>query len=288
VGMMAEINPLYPITELTQAQYDALGVKDANTLYAIPFDGVPPSHQRPTPGSTLPCALITQADYESLGTYDGNTLYCIPYYDETKIAVVLLDENAELTDDVAYFETIADSSTYLKDNAANRYLVHIGELTGISTIGNAAYNSCTALRRINLPDSITEIRFGAFYATSLTEITIPNSVTSMSEQPFANCTSLTRAVLPNSITAIPYLCFAGCTLLNDIAIPDSVTGINNFAFDECTSLTSISIPSSVSAIGPYGFYRCTNITFIIDKPEGSISGGSAPWGATNATVIWTG
>lgn len=283
---MAEINPLYPIIELTQAQYDALGVKDANTLYAIPFDGVPTSHQRPVSGSTLPCVLITQADYDSLGTYDGKILYCIPQYDETKIAVVLLDENDELTDNVTYFETIADSAAYLAGNAANRFLVHIGESTGISTIGNAAYNSCTALRRIDLPDSITEIRHGAFYATSLTEITIPNSVTSMSEQPFANCTSLTRAVLPNSITTIPNLCFSGCTLLNNIAIPESVIYINNFAFNECTSLTSMSIPSSVSAIGSYGFYRCTDITITIDKPEGSISG--APWGATNATVIWTG
>ena len=275
------------IIELSQAEYDALEVKDQTQVYGITDN---PHSESPYEYKYSKCYLGT-VELERIFIGDTQVWGSTPTppgpaWDETRIAVVKLDSDDEPTDSVMYFETIADSKAYLTDNAESRYLVHIGESTGISTIGNAAYNSCTALRRIDLPDSITGIGYAAFYATSLAEITIPNSVTSMSEQPFAHCTSLTRVVLPNSITAIPNSCFSGCTLLNDVEIPDGVTGIDNFVFNDCASLTNISIPSSVRAITPYGFYGTTNLTITIDKPEGSISG--APWGATNATITWTG
>ena len=72
-----------------------------------------------------------------------------------------------------------------------------------------------------------------------------------------------------------------------IDIPSGVTSIGNNAFQNCTNLTAIDIPSSVTSIGNNAFTGCTNLTAItIHKAEGSITG--APWGATNATVVWDG
>ncbi|MGP1503778.1 MAG: leucine-rich repeat domain-containing protein, partial [Treponema sp.] len=77
--------------------------------------------------------------------------------------------------------------------------------------------------------------------TSLTTITIPNSVTEIGNRAFSYCTSLTTITIPNSITEIGEGTFYGCGSLTTITIPNSVTKIGDWAFENCTSLTSATI-----------------------------------------------
>ena len=84
--------------------------------------------------------------------------------------------------------------------------------------------------------------------SSLTSITIPNSVTSIGGWAFAYCDSLTSIVIPNSVTSIGYCAFSSCSSLNGIDIPNGVTRIGCNAFSYCTSLTFIKIPESVVLI----------------------------------------
>ncbi|MBR3974411.1 MAG: leucine-rich repeat protein, partial [Clostridia bacterium] len=98
--------------------------------------------------------------------------------------------------------------------------------------------------------------------TSLTSITIPNSVTSIGDYAFWKCTSLTSITIPNSVTSIGRSAFKGCTSLTSITIPNSVTSIGSSAFEGCTSLTSITIPNSVTSIGYHAFAGCTSLTSI--------------------------
>lgn len=76
---------------------------------------------------------------------------------------------------------------------------------------------------------------------SLTGIHIPNSVTSIDNYAFDNCTSLTSITIPNSVTSIGSYAFAGCTSLESVTIGDSVTSIGDAAFYYCTSLESITV-----------------------------------------------
>ena len=69
-------------------------------------------------------------------------------------------------------------------------------------------------------------------------------------------------------------------------IPDGVTKIGEFAFADCTRLKNVTIPSSVTSIANNAFDNTFIRTITINKPEDSISG--APWGASMATVVWTG
>jgi len=130
----------------------------------------------------------------------------------------------------------------------------------VRAIGDKAFQYCTSLREITIPDSVTSIGNYAFYeCTSLTEITIPDSVTSIGNYAFYECTSLTEITIPNSVTSIGHSAFSSCTSLREITIPDSVTSIGAYAFYYCTSLTEITIPDSVTSIGHFAFQNCTSL-----------------------------
>lgn len=76
-------------------------------------------------------------------------------------------------------------------------------------------------------------------------------------------------------------------LIEEVVIGDGITSIGDRAFLNCSSLTSVTIGNGVTSIHMTAFNGCSNLTIItINKPQGSVSG--SPWGATNATVVWTG
>ena len=109
--------------------------------------------------------------------------------------------------------------------------------------------------------SVTSIGSGAFNGcTGLTSVTIPNSVTSIENFAFQNCSGLTSVTIPNSVTSIGGLAFSGCRSLTSIEIPNSVTSIGSRAFESCHSLTSITIPNSVTRIGSGPFGKCSGLT----------------------------
>ena len=87
-------------------------------------------------------------------------------------------------------------------------------------------------------------------------------VTSIGDRAFSYCTSLTSITIPDSVTSIENYAFLGCTSLTSITIPDSVTSIEAGAFESCTSLTSITIPDSVTSIENYAFLGCTGLNEI--------------------------
>jgi hypothetical protein len=81
---------------------------------------------------------------------------------------------------------------------------------------------------------------GAFEGcSSLTSITIPESVTEIGEHAFEGCSSLTSITIPESVTVIGESAFAGCSSLTSITIPKRVTVIGGYAFEDCSSLTSV-------------------------------------------------
>ena len=101
-----------------------------------------------------------------------------------------------------------------------------------------------------------------FASSKLTNVSIPNSVTSIGSSAFLGCLGLTNFTIPNSVTSIGYAAFSSCSGLTSITIPNSVTSIGSSAFSNCDDLTSIAIPNSVTSIGSYAFYDCNDLTSI--------------------------
>jgi hypothetical protein len=127
----------------------------------------------------------------------------------------------------------------------------------------SAFDGCVGLTNITIPNSVTSIGDAAFIGCSgLTSITIPNSVTSIGDNAFENCSGLTSITIGNSVISIGNYAFNSCSGLTSITIGNSVTSIGDYAFGYCSRLTSITIPNSVISIGNYAFISCRKLTSI--------------------------
>ncbi len=133
----------------------------------------------------------------------------------------------------------------------------------VTSIGDSTFEDFTSLTRVTLPNSVTSIGNNAFKnCTALNSVTLSNSVTSIGDWVFYNCRSLTRITLPNSLKTIGSDAFANCVSLTSIVIPNSVTLIDIATFAYCTSLTSVTLPNSLKVIRNTAFILCTSLTSI--------------------------
>ena len=156
---------------------------------------------------------------------------------------------------------------------------------GVTFIGDYAFMGCSSLSRLVIPESVTSIGDGAFsFCESLTSIIIPDSVTSIGADAFGNCTSLSNIDIPDGVTSIENGVFCGCHSLSNIVIPNSVTSIGDDAFHTCSSLTNIDIPDSVTSIGNNAFMSCSSLEYI-SLPKSVICLNGNPFPDWNGELI---
>ena len=130
-------------------------------------------------------------------------------------------------------------------------------------IGNSAFTYCTNLKKVTIPNSVTNIGSAAFrHCENLTHVLIPNSVTNIGRSAFYYCTNLTNVIIPNSVTFIDDFAFSYCDRLTNINIPNSVTSIGEYIFTSCDGLTSVTIGNSVASIKTSSFEHCHNLTSV--------------------------
>ena len=133
----------------------------------------------------------------------------------------------------------------------------------MTSIGEAAFCDCSSLTSVTIPDSVTSIGNYAFtYCSSLTSVTIPDSVTSIGSGTFWYCDNLISITLPDGLTSIGSDAFTGCGNLINVVIPESVTEIGHDAFKSCSKLISVEIPEGVTTINEQTFAYCSSLTSV--------------------------
>ncbi len=160
----------------------------------------------------------------------------------------------------------------------------------VTSIGDDAFRGCKSLQSVTIPESVTNIKGNPFYDCPARVINhsnhftmfegnlytsdrrklisylskeenfiIPDSVTSIGERVFEDCSSLHSVTIPDSVTSLGDGAFWDCKSLHSVTIPDSVTSIGDNAFNDCKSLQSVTIPNSVTSIGDDAFSSCTSL-----------------------------
>uniref|UniRef100_UPI0012DE7EE8 leucine-rich repeat domain-containing protein n=1 Tax=Eubacterium cellulosolvens TaxID=29322 RepID=UPI0012DE7EE8 len=119
---------------------------------------------------------------------------------------------------------------------------------GLISIGDGAFSLCKKLSQINIPDSVTDIGFGAFSGSGVTSVTIPSGITEIKKETFKKCDNLKEVNIPNSVTSICENAFCDCRSLKELNISNSLTSIGWGAFSGCSSLKEINLPNSVTTI----------------------------------------
>ena len=129
-------------------------------------------------------------------------------------------------------------------------------------VTNYKYNGAAA--DVTIPSRyqgkpVTTIGHAAFFNSAVTSVTIPDSVTSISDDAFGFCSQLTNISIPNSVTFIGFSAFNSCTSLKSITLPSSLSTIQSYAFYNCGNLKTIRIPVSVTSIGNCAFDVCPSL-----------------------------
>ena len=183
-------------------------------------------------------------------------------------------------------------STEDKQNLVELVLLNDGALT---TIGNYAFEDCTNLTSITIPDSVTTIGYNAFdYCIRLTDVYYTGDIASWCGISFGNNYANPKhyadnlyiggnlvegeLIIPSSVTTIGESAFWNCDSLTSIVIPDSVTTIGDYAFYYCRNLTSVTIGKGVTTIASLAFGECYHIAEVYNYSSLNISKGSGDYG----------
>lgn len=185
--------------------------------------------------------------------------------------------------DMTEANIVADGEYYLPNSSGKEYLPTentIGERMftsrglqtillpkSVTSIDDRAFSSCHSLNKVVIyENSVKTIGMAAFeYCSSLADIVLPEGVTTIARSAFWGCSSLSRIDLPEGVTTIGHSAFYGCEKLSSVKLPNSLTTIEGFAFLNCSKLKVVTGGMGLLYIKERAFCGCINLSDICLK-----------------------
>ena len=228
--------------------------------------------------------LNVVVSYKNIEITDASGIkYKVIDIEDDKHAEVVLatDKNIQsvnIPQTISYENDSYDVTVIQKD--AFRGLKKLTSVTinsNIGVIGDNAFDECSSLATLNLPEKLDSVGNQAFAHTAITEITVPNiqktgreffywctklkevgfrsSLTSLPGHIFRNCKSLETIDIPNGIKTIGESAFEGCSDLKNVELPEDLDSIGDGAFSECKAIKLLTLPATLRVIGSRAFYQ---------------------------------
>lgn len=193
---------------------------------------------------------------------------------------IVVNENTKFINTYAFSKNATIEKVILPDN--------------LVTIGDRAFENCTALSEVNIPSKVEEIPLygfsgcsslkkliipeniiiiapGAFSdCTGLIEIELPSKLEDIGDAAFNNCSSLKKIDIPATVESIGFGAFIDCALIEEIKVPEGIKKIYFETFEGCINLKSITLPASLEEISSDVFKGCmklNDITFTGTKDQ---------------------
>lgn len=213
---------------------------------------------------TLPSSVIQVGKL----AFKGCTALQNPVFNSTVFAA--------LPHDFSGSYTIPSGIKYIAGGACSECtgLTEVGLPATVMEIGPLAFDGCTSLKALSLPESgLLRIGDYAFNGCALKTFTMPATIESVGEAVFVDCEELTeltyakgtkivvptwfdgwsKVIVPEGVSTLGLSAFMQCQYLTDIKLPSTLTRIGTNAFAMCLNLHSLDLPAGVSYIGQMAF-----------------------------------
>ena len=216
----------------------------------------------------------------------------------TQLTVVWRANESHQNDDWIYIEKTNGTINLVRyiGSATNIFVPSLIGGKSVAEISDKCFIDQATITQVTIPDSVTSIGFGAFSGCNwLTSLTIPFINNYLGYMFGASSYSDNSSFIPGSLktiivtggTSIASDAFSGCGGLTSITLPNGLTSIEGSAFSGCSGLTSITIPNSVISIGSSAFSGCSGLTSItipngLTNIESSVFSGCS--GLTSITI----
>ena len=216
----------------------------------------------------------------------------------TQLTVVWRANESQQNDDWIYIEKTNGTINLVRyiGSATNIFVPSLIGGKSVAEISDKCFIDQATITQVTIPDSVTSIGFGAFSGCNwLTSLTIPFINNYLGYMFGASSYSDNSSFIPGSLktiivtggTSIASDAFSGCSGLTSITLPNGLTSIEGSAFSGCSGLTSITIPNSVISIGSSAFSGCSGLTSItipngLTNIESSVFSGCS--GLTSITI----